>query len=107
VVRRLRVLGIGLSLGALFALWVAGPVMPPGMRLPDRALVWASVMGGPVVGTAWGMADFHPAILLGWLGLLLVPAHPAPPGDRARDGGQPPALVLRWLPGDDGGCVGA
>jgi hypothetical protein len=49
------------------------------MELADRALVWVSVLGGPVVGTAWGMADFHPSISLGWLGLLLIPAHPIRP----------------------------
>jgi hypothetical protein len=49
------------------------------MRFTDRALVFASVMGGPIVGTAWGMTDFHPIIHLGWLGLVLIPAHPARP----------------------------
>jgi hypothetical protein len=48
------------------------------MRFSDRALVWASVMGGPVVGTAWGLADI-PCIGLGWLGLVLIPAHPLQP----------------------------
>jgi hypothetical protein len=79
VTRRLKVLGIGLLLGAAFALWVAGPMMPSGMDLADRALVWAHVMGGPIVGTAWGMAEFHPMIGLGWLGLFLAPAHPVRP----------------------------
>jgi hypothetical protein len=79
MVRRVKVLGIGLLLGAVFALWMAGPMMPSGMRIPDRLLVWASVMGGPVAGTAWGIAEFHPSIMLGWLGLLLIPAHPMRP----------------------------
>ena len=77
--RRLKVLGIGLLLGAAFSLWVAGPMMPSGMGLADRARVWAFVMGGPVVGTAWGMAEFHPSIGLGWVGLLLALAHPVRP----------------------------
>jgi len=79
VVQRFRIVGIGLALGAVFALWVAGPVMPSGLRFADRVLVWASVVGGPVVGTVWGMAKFHTGIQLGWLGLLLVPAHPIRP----------------------------
>jgi hypothetical protein len=76
VLRRLPVLGSGLALGAAFALFVAGPTMPEGMRLADRVLVWATVMGGPVVGTAWDMGS---GISLGWLGLLLIPAHPVRP----------------------------
>src|SRR5437868_6272547 len=79
VIRRLKVLGIGLLLGAAFSLWVAGPVMPSGMAPAQRARVWAAVMGGPFVGTAWGMTTFYPAIGLGWLGLLLAPAHPLRP----------------------------
>jgi len=53
--------------------------MPSSMGFRDRVMVWASVMGGPVVGTAWDMAAYHPAIYLGWLGLMLVPTHPARP----------------------------
>jgi hypothetical protein len=79
VIRRIKVLGIGLLLGVAFSLWTAGPVIPPDMGIADRALIWASVMGGPIVGTAWGMAEFHPIIGLGWLGLLLAPAHPIRP----------------------------
>jgi hypothetical protein len=78
-VHRLPVLGAGVALGATFALFMAGPMMPSGMRFADRVLVWAFVMGGPIVGTAWGMAAFHPIINLGWLGLFLIPAHPARP----------------------------
>jgi hypothetical protein len=80
VIRRIKVLGIGLLLGVAFSLWTAGPLMPSGMGLADRASVWASVMGGPVVGTAWGMAEFHPTFfVLGWLGLPLALAHPVRP----------------------------
>jgi hypothetical protein len=78
ILRRLTVLGPGLAVGAVFALFVAGPMMPS-IRIADRLLVFTSVMTGPVIGTAWGMAEFHPAISLGWLGLLLIPAHPARP----------------------------
>jgi hypothetical protein len=77
--RRLTVVGVGLALGAVFALCVAGPMMPSGMGLRDRAIVWAAVMGGPVLGTIWDMMTFHPAIGLGWMGMLLVPAHLARP----------------------------
>jgi hypothetical protein len=79
LLQRLPVLGAGLAVGAAFGLFVAGPMMPSGMRFADRVLIWSSVMGGPVVGTAWGMAEFHPSISLGWLGLLLILAHPIRP----------------------------
>ena len=75
MVRRLRVVGIGLLLGALFALWVAAAGMPP----KGRFQAWACVVGGPVLGTAWGLAEFHTPICLGWLALLLIPAHPIRP----------------------------
>lgn len=75
MLRRLKVLGIGLLLGASFSLWTAGPMMPSGMQFSDRVLVWASVMGGPIVGTSWGIAGFHPFIGLGWLGIPLIPSH--------------------------------
>ena len=77
--RRLKVLGIGLLLGMLFALWVAGPLVPFGMGLRHRAFVWATVMGGPVLFTVWDVAVYYMPIGLGWLGLLLVPAHPVHP----------------------------
>jgi len=73
--RRLKVVGIGCALGAVFALWVAGPLMPSGMSVRNRAFWWAAVMGGPVLGTAWDMVPFVPPIGLGWLGLVLAPAH--------------------------------
>jgi hypothetical protein len=50
-----------------------------GLRIADRAELWAVVMGGPIVGTAWGMGEYHPIILVGWLGLLMIPAHPCHP----------------------------
>jgi hypothetical protein len=53
--------------------------MPSDMPLSRRAFVWLSVMGGPILGTAWGMTTYHPIIGLGWLGLLLIPAHPIRP----------------------------
>jgi hypothetical protein len=77
--RRLMVPGPGLLLGAVFSLWVAGPMMPSWMGASDRALVWAYVMSGPAAGTAWGMVDFHPSVGLGWLGLALALAHPLRP----------------------------
>jgi hypothetical protein len=79
MLRKLKVLGVGLILGAVFALLVAGPMMPAGMRLSDRALIWASVMSGPIIGTVWGWAEFNLYIKLGWFGLLLIPAHPLRP----------------------------
>jgi hypothetical protein len=80
LLHRLTVLGAGLAVGAGFALFVAGPMMPSGMPWSDRATVWAWVMAGPVAGFAWGLADFIPTVTgLGWLGLLLVPAHPVCP----------------------------
>jgi hypothetical protein len=81
VIRRLKVLGISVLLAAAFSLWVAGPMMPSGMGAADRVFVWASVMGGPVVGTAWGTAPFYPVVFsLGWLGLVFIAAHPIRPG---------------------------
>lgn len=47
--------------------------------MSDRGLVWIAVMGGPVLGTIWGAAETHSPIGLGWLGLILIPAHPARP----------------------------
>jgi hypothetical protein len=79
MIRRLTVIGIGLLIGASFAFWVAGPMMPSGMCFAERVLVWASVPGGPIFGTSVGMAGFHPCIGLGWLAGLLVPAHPFRP----------------------------
>lgn len=75
MLRRGKVLGLGLVLGAVFALLVAGPMMPSGMRVADRATVWGLVMGGPVFGTARGVVHLFPSIGLGWLGLLFIPAH--------------------------------
>jgi hypothetical protein len=49
------------------------------MDIRDRAFIWAAVLGGPIMGTVWDMITFHPAIGLGWLGLLMVPAHPLRP----------------------------
>ncbi len=79
MVLRVKVLGIGMLLGAVFSFWMAGPVMSSGMGVADRSLVWSSIMGGPVLGTIWGMIDFHPSISLGWLSMLLIPAHPVRP----------------------------
>jgi hypothetical protein len=55
-------------------------MMPSGLQLQGRILVWTWVMGGPVVGSSWGLAEFSPVIALGWLGLLLISAHPLQPG---------------------------
>ena len=53
--------------------------MPTHTGLADRLTTWEYVMGGPIIGTAWGMGDLFTAIPLGWLGLLLIPAHPCYP----------------------------
>ncbi len=71
--------GVGLAGGALFALWVAVALMPSGMDLGNRSLAWVTVIGGPVVGTTWGMAEHHPVIGFGWLGFLMAFAHPVRP----------------------------
>jgi hypothetical protein len=75
LLRRFSFLGVGLALGAVFSLWVAGPMMGSGIGSAN----WAIVMGGPIGGTAWGMCEYYPIILVGWLGLLLIPAHPCCP----------------------------
>lgn len=75
VLRRLKVLGIGVLFGAAFSLYVAALQMPSNWDLVERAWAWVFVMGGPIVGTWWGMATFHLGIGLGWLGLLLAPSH--------------------------------
>lgn len=77
--QRLKVIGPGLAVGATVALMTAGPVMPSGTGVGERAFAWAAVMGGPILGTAWGMTAYHPPVSLGWLGLLLIPAHPLRP----------------------------
>ena len=74
LLRRLPVLAAGLALGSAFATWVAWECGFPSWGLSDRAQVWLWVMGGPIGGTALGMS--YPAIPLGWVGLLLIPAHP-------------------------------
>jgi hypothetical protein len=50
------------------------------MHFSARAEVWAAVMGGAFTGTVWGLAAFHAFINVGWLGILLIPAHPFRPG---------------------------
>ncbi len=79
MLRRLKVVGIGFALGAVFALWVALSQMPSNMSVGDRAFAWAAIISGPILGSAWGMVTYHPTISVGWLGLLLVPAHIARP----------------------------
>lgn len=72
---RFKFIGIHLLFGAVLALIVAGPMMPTEMDFRGRSFVWISVMSGPVVGTEWGINDFRTPIVLGWLGLLLIPVH--------------------------------
>jgi hypothetical protein len=79
LLRRLSVLGVGLALGAVFSLWVAGAMIFPGTGFAERAMTWAYVMGGPIIGAVWGVDKYFPVILLGWLGLLMIPAHPCHP----------------------------
>jgi len=91
LLRRLPILGVGLALGAAFSLLVAVAVaLALGMRsspseqgrllrlLLVTVRIWANVMGGPIAFTAQDPTGM-PAILLGWLGLLLIPAHPCYP----------------------------
>ena len=77
--RRLSVLCGGLAVGALLSLIIAGPLMPSGMGLRARATIWVAVMGGPVWGSTWDISSVLNAVAYGWLGLLLVPAHPMRP----------------------------
>ncbi len=70
-----KIVYIGLILGGIFALFVTGTMMPSGLSLGTRAFVWASVMGGPVLGTVWGTDRVHPSIWLGWYGLFLILIH--------------------------------
>jgi len=77
LLRRLPVLAAGLALGSVFAAWVAGACGWPSWGLAERADAWLWVMGGPIVGTALGMSDA--TIVLGWVGLLLILAHPCRP----------------------------
>ena len=74
-----KVLGAGVAFGTLVALSFAGLGGPPGASLADRARVWADIMCGPLLGTNLGMANFGPVVVLGWWGLLFVPAHPVYP----------------------------
>jgi hypothetical protein len=77
--RRLVVLGIGLALGAAFSTWVAWGQMPSSWGFADRATTWLYVMGGPASGYAQEIGTVCVAIPLGWLGILLIPAHPCRP----------------------------
>ncbi len=77
--RRLKVLGPGVLLGGIFSLWVAGANMPSLMPVSDRMVIFTWVMGGPIRATYDGWLGFHPFLGLGWVGLLLIPFHPARP----------------------------
>jgi hypothetical protein len=77
--QRLMLLWVGLLIGAVFSLWVATSMASASWGIGDRAFAWAIVMGGPVVGTWWGMAGYHASVGIGWLGLFLIPAHPYRP----------------------------
>jgi hypothetical protein len=72
--RRFKVLGLGLAVGAALSLFVAGTI-----PFADFATLWGVMMAGPIVGTYWGMIEYQPVILLGWAGLLLIPLHPISP----------------------------
>ena len=78
--RRLRVLGFGALLGAVFSLWVAVAMAPESWGVSSRSFAWASVMSGPAGLLALKVAPYHPSVSLGWLGLLLILAHPWRPG---------------------------
>jgi hypothetical protein len=73
--RRLTVLGIGLAFGVGFSLLVAGSWVPSHTSTAKRVFAWASVMSGPIIGSACGLNDHAPLINIGWLGLFLVPSH--------------------------------
>src|SRR5262249_17233572 len=82
VLRRLKVLGPGVLLGAVFALWVAWAQMPSRWPLADRAVIWATVMGGPISAGCWSFCGFRgcPGLdLLCLFTLLVVPLHPLHP----------------------------
>jgi len=49
------------------------------MKIADWPFVWLWLMGGPIIPTACGITNLFPVINLGWLGLLLIPAHPVRP----------------------------
>jgi hypothetical protein len=42
-------------------------------------VIWAVIMGGPVLDTLKGLTNAPLVTVLGWLGLLLTVAHPARP----------------------------
>jgi hypothetical protein len=77
--QRLRVIGLGIILGAMFALWVAGPFVGSGVSVDERARLWLAVMSGPLIGSWMGLMNYAPPVCAGWLGLFLIAAHPLRP----------------------------
>lgn len=79
--QRFSILVVGLALGAAFALGVASSVSTTtAIPLVNRVWVWLFIMGGPITGMSWGITQFRPLIHVGWLGMLLIAAHPISPG---------------------------
>jgi hypothetical protein len=79
--QRLIIIGPGLALGSLLALCLAASLLPASFDPQGGTLMWTWVVivGGPVLDAFNGYADTSSVTALGWLGLLLIPAHPARP----------------------------
>jgi hypothetical protein len=78
---RLRVIGIGVAIGAVFALAMAFGVTRSGNDLVYFPISWAMIMTGPMSGTAYGAMSMAPMLMIpGWIGVLLIPAHSIKPG---------------------------
>jgi hypothetical protein len=74
---RLWVLAVGFLVGAMFAtLFSFGPVPQDG-NWSGRFFTFAVIMGGPIWASGAGLRYWF--FDLGWIGLLLIPAHPIKP----------------------------
>jgi hypothetical protein len=67
--KRMMVLGPGIGCGLLWSALLALSSPPS-----EFDFFFAVAAGGPVAGTAWGIGYYLP-VKLGWVGLLLMPAH--------------------------------
>lgn len=79
--QRLRIIGPGLALAALLALCLAALLLPPSSSPQglEVMVIWVVIMGGPVFDTLKGLTNAPLLTALGWLGLLLIAAHPSRP----------------------------
>jgi hypothetical protein len=79
--QRPKIIGPGLVIGSLLALCLAAWLLPPNFGFQGRELMWTwvAIMGGPVLGTSEIFGPFPWITGLGYLGLLLIPAHPTRP----------------------------